>query len=201
MKIISLIIQAWHFSQVWDPLMVTAISLARRREDGQSLGSHSDFVSHSTGRLCVRNKLTLWEQGSFARSQGSLFIWSQAVPLTFICYNIILHSYTSDNSCWRIEAYFKFLFPPSHFWGIGTLYLMTIPLSDHTADWNYKYVWTPWSDHTADWGFLVIYPLVNSLRELGYCKRPWILFRFIYLWRLLMTPILWPLVLGTRPLV
>ena len=103
-----LFIRARHFSQVWDPLMVTIIFLARRQGDILSSGSPSDFISHSTGRLYVRNKLTLWEQGSLSRSQA-LLSWSQAVPSTFICYNIRLHSYTFVYSCWRIEAYFRFL--------------------------------------------------------------------------------------------
>ena len=58
--------RARNLCQVWDPLMVTVISLARRRGDGLFPDSHSDFVSHSTGRLCVRNKLTLREQGSLS---------------------------------------------------------------------------------------------------------------------------------------
>ena len=53
-----LINQARHLCQVRDLLMVTAISLARRRGDGLSPGSHTDFISHSTGQLCVRDKLT-----------------------------------------------------------------------------------------------------------------------------------------------
>ena len=51
--------------------------------------------------------------------------------------------------------------------------------------------------------FLVIYPLFNSLRKLGHCKRPWILFRIIYLWRyhingLLTSPTLRPLTFGYK---
>ena len=54
--------------------MVLAISLARMRGDGLSPGSLTDFISHSTGRLCVRNKLTLKKQSSFSWSQSSLHL-------------------------------------------------------------------------------------------------------------------------------
>ena len=60
--------------------MVTEISLTRRRGDGLSPSNPLDFVSHSTGRLRVRNKLLLREQDSFSRSL--------AVPSTFIHFDI-----------------------------------------------------------------------------------------------------------------
>ena len=76
---------------------------------------------------------------------------------------------------------FQILVLPSRCRGIETLDLITIPLPVQTVDWDNKYVLTPVSDHTADWSFLVIYPLVNWLGKLGYCKRPVISFRLIYL--------------------
>ena len=68
--------------------MVTATSLACRRGDDQSPGSHTEFVSHSTSRL-------VWEisspSGSRAFSLGAraLFSWSRTVPSTFISYRLL----------------------------------------------------------------------------------------------------------------
>ena len=70
--------------------MVTKISLARKRGDGLSPGSLLDFISHSTGRLCVRNTLTLKERGSLSLGVRALFTWSWAVPSTFIHFNILI---------------------------------------------------------------------------------------------------------------
>ena len=73
--------------------MVTAISLARKRGEDQSPGSHTDFVSHSTGQL-------VWgissPSGSRALSLGAraLFSCSRAVPSTFISI-FRLNSFTS----------------------------------------------------------------------------------------------------------
>ena len=67
---------------VWDPVIVTAIPLAYRRGDGLFPGSPSDFISHLTGRLCVRNKFTLGEQGSLSLGARAHFTWSQAAPST-----------------------------------------------------------------------------------------------------------------------
>ena len=68
--------------------MVTAISLARRQGDDLSSDSPSDFMSHSIGRLCIRNVLALRERGSFSRSQGSLIL--ELSGTIDILYNFIL---------------------------------------------------------------------------------------------------------------
>ena len=153
--------------------MVIVISLARRRGDGLSLGSPSDFISHSTGRLCVRNKLTLRER--------SFFSWSQAVPSTLIVSTFRLYSFASYRLLSEDWGLFQILVLLSRCRGIGTVDLINIPLPAHTTGWNDKYIWTSLSDHTTDGGFLIIYPLVNLLRKLGHCRRPWISFGIIYL--------------------
>ena len=85
------------------------ISLVRRRKDDQSPGSHSDFVSHSTGRLCVRNKLTLWEGAlSLGATVLSSFGAGRYHRLLFVII-FRLHSYTSVYSFWRTEAHLRFL--------------------------------------------------------------------------------------------
>ena len=85
--------------------MVTTISLTRRRGDGLSPGCPLDFILHSTGRLCVKNKLTLWERGSFSQSQG-FFLFE---PGSTIDIFTILFSLTSCQLTWRNEDYFRFL--------------------------------------------------------------------------------------------
>ena len=117
-------------------LMVTAISLARRRRDGLSPGSPSDSISYSTGQLRVRTKLTLREQGSFSRSQSSLFIWSLAVPSSLIVSIFRLYTFTSYRLLSKDWGLFQILVLPSRCRGIKTLDLIPIPLPAHTAGWN-----------------------------------------------------------------
>ena len=163
--------------------MVTAISLARRRRDGLSPGSPSDSISYSTGQLRVRTKLTLREQGSFSRSQSSLFIWSLAVPSSLIVSIFRLYTFTSYRLLSKDWGLFQILVLPSRCRGVRTPDLITIPLPAHTAGWNNKYIWAPLSDDTADWDFLIIYPIINLLRKMGHCERPWISFKIICLCR------------------
>ena len=116
-----------------------------------------------------------------------------------------LYSFTSYRHLSGDWGLFQILFLLSHCLGSITLDLITIPFSAYTVGWSDKYFLTPLSDYTADWGFLVIYPIVNSLRKLGHCKRSWILFRIICLYRhhingLLMSLILWPLAFGNETL-
>ena len=93
--------------------MVTAISLAHRRGYGLSLGSPSDFISHSTGQLCVRNTLTLRERGSLSQSQGSLHL-EPGGTIDFYSFRYLdcIHL-RLINPYRRIEAYFRFLSLPS----------------------------------------------------------------------------------------
>ena len=126
--------------------MVTAISLARWQRDDLSPGSPSYFISHSTGWLCVKNTLTLWEHGSFSWRQGSLLL-EPGGTIDFYSYRYLdCIRIPLIYSCWRIVACFRFLSLPSHFLGIGTLNVVYFPLWDYTIDGDpvclNSYVWS-----------------------------------------------------------
>lgn len=131
--------------------MVTAISLARRRGEDQSPGSHTDFVSHSTGRL-------VWgissPSGSRALSLGAraLFSWSRAVPSTFISI-FSLNSFTS----------YRLL---SEDWGLFQISAPSVSFVEESGLFNLIYS-SP-SDHEANGDLVCLNPFVRSHSRLGF---------------------------------
>ena len=93
--------------------MVTLISLVCKRGVGLTPCSPTDFVSHSTGRLCVRNKPILGELGSFFRSQSSLLLEPGGTIDLFLFQYLDCIRLPLIYSCQRIETSFRFLYLPS----------------------------------------------------------------------------------------
>ena len=89
---------------------VTATSLAHRRGDDPPPGSPSDFISYSTGQLCVRN--TLCEQGSLSLGARAIFSWNQLYHRLWIVSIFILHLYTSYLLLWEDWGLFHIFIPP-----------------------------------------------------------------------------------------
>ena len=108
--------------------MVTAISLAHRRGDGLSPCCPSDSISHSTGRFCVRNALTLMERGSFN--------WSWVVPSTLFHFNIWIVLIFLLSTPFLGKRVILDSYPSVSLLRIGTLDLITIPLPNYVVGWN-----------------------------------------------------------------
>ena len=90
-------------------MMVPVISLACKRGDGLSSDSTSDSISYSTGRLRVRNKITIKEHCSFSLSFGSLVL-EPSGTIDFYSFQYFDRiRLPLIESCQRIEACFIFL--------------------------------------------------------------------------------------------
>ena len=110
--------RARHLCQVWDPLMVIAISLVHRQGDDLSLSNLSDFIPHSTRWLCVRNKLTLKER-DLSLGARALLSWRRVVPSTFISI-FRLYSLTS----YRLI---------SEYWGLFQIYVQSVSFTEKSG--------------------------------------------------------------------
>ena len=140
--------------------------------------SHTQLVSFVWGISSSsgsRAELSLSEPGLSSLGAGRyhrlLFQYLDCICLPLI------------DPCRRIGAYFRFLSFHLVVEVSGTLDLMIFPCP-FTQQTEMISMFEPPCLITQQTGvFLLFIPLVNWLRKQGYCKRPWISFRVIYLWR------------------